>query len=945
MRVGTVASIIIFIFPVFCLAQKDKITISATLDTLSKNISVSQKITFHNTTGYTINSIFLHAVANSYSNNNTALGKRKLEDRNKTLYFSKVKEKGKINDLTIFIDKRRPVFLLRNFEFYEVDLFSPLRPNESVTLELNYNIKVPFYKITGYGYFNNGDYLLKNFFLQPLDYNEGKPVLEVFTDTEFNPYRETEYEISLYCPGNYYVESDLKEVGKSEWKGLNKDAVTIFISKNKPTLFRYEIDGNPVEVSLGYPVNNEVKYIYYKSIEKELMFLYKKLGVLPSKIFISSKIQKNQNFIGIDDINFLGIKEWKLFPEETKIDLRLFQQIAYAVINQVVKVDKNKNHWIPNGLLIYYQYRYLKDYYPDIKLLGDLPDKLSIIKIKPLKYFFISKIPLTDRYKLGYRYIATQNYDQPIGEDYLELSNINQYIISGFKTGLSFHFLSEYLGGSIFEDSVRKLLERKEDKTIVPQDLQNILETDSDKSLDWFFTDYIATNDRINFKIERFYSKKEDDSIKVQIVNKTQLPVPILITAEKDKNIKNEKWIFSTNKDSLYSFPKGDYSRLLINKNYLFPEINDNDNVLNTGGLFKNKKKIQMKFYADVDNPDYTQIFYEPKVKWNDYDKFILGFRFYNGSPFSRPFEYSFAPTYSTGTSSLTGSASLNYNYDMEKGIFRVISLGTGYNYFHYDKDLSYKKYSGRLSFIFKKRPRSEINQSIGIFFNSVDRERNPFKPKEENDYSQYNLLNISYAYSDRKLINEWYSRTDFQHSNLFNKLSTEIYYRHEYAPDKKITLRLFAGCFFNNKSRSTYFDFGVDHITDYSFSYTDYLGRSATEGLLYQQYIMAEGGFKSLIDRSASKWITSFNAEIHLWKLLDIYADVGAFKNIGKSSRFIFDTGIKFRIIPDFLELYFPLQSTLGFEPAEDKYLSHIRFTFNLNLGAVINHFRRGWY
>ncbi len=933
------------IFPVFCFAQKDTIVISATLDTLSKNISVNQKITFYNNTGYTLNSLYLHAVANSYSSSSTALGKRKLEDRNKILYFSKSKEKGKISDLTVFINKRQPQFKLKDYEFYEILLSSPLLPDQTVSVELNYNIKLPVDEISGYGYSGNGNYLLKNFFLQPLEYKEGKPLLVPFTDTEFNPYRETEYNISLYYPDDFSIESDLNEISRNELVGDYKDAVSILLSKDKFSRFQYTIEGNPVEVSIGYQTNIQEQDNYKEIIERELGFLYEKLGKLPSKIFISTKTRKIENFIGADDIDFFGITEWELFPDEVKIDLKLFQQIAYNVVNQTISVDKNKNHWISNGLLTYYQYQYLKKYYPDTKLLGSLPDHLKLLGIKPLKYFFISKIPLTERYKLGYRYIATQNYDQPISEDYLELSNINQILISSFKTGLSFNFLSEYIGTDSFESSVRNLVKEKENKQITSKDLQNALETNSNTKLDWFFTNYIKTNDRINFKIEKFYSKENEDSIKIKIKNRTQLPIPILITGEKDNKIQNEKWVFSTKKDSLYSFPKGDYDKLSINRNYLFPEINDNDNTMNTGGLYKNRKRIQMKFYADVDNPDYNQIFYEPKIKWNDYDKFILGFRFYNSSPFSRPFEYSIAPTYSTGTNSLTGSASLNYNYDMENGLFRRISVGSSYNYFHYDKDLSYKKYSAGLNFMFKKRPRSEISRAIGIAFNSVDREQDLSKPKEADDYSHYNLLDIYYVHSDKKLINEWYSKTDFQHSNLFNKISTEIYYRHEYAPNKKITLRFFGGYFFNNKSNSTYFDFGVDHITDYSFSYMDYLGRSATSGLLYQQYIMAEGGFKSMVDKSASSWITSLNGEIHLWKPFDLYADAGVYKSMGKSTRFVYDSGIKIRIIPDFLELYLPLQSSLGFEPVLDEYLSHIRFTFNFNLSAVINYFRRGWY
>ncbi|WP_128331888.1 aminopeptidase [Apibacter sp. HY039] len=937
--------ILFFLFvPILCFAQKDYSSIQASLDTISNSLGVNQKIIFINNTGTILNSIYLHAVANSYSGNNTVLGKRKLEDRNKSLYFSKFKDRGKINDLQINFAEKPAPFILRDLEFYEIYLLEPLLPNDSVQLDLKYTIKIPSDKISGYGYSPENNYLLKYFFLQPLDFVKGKPLLEAYTDTEFNPYRNTKYEVSILFPEGFTINSDLIKISDNHLAGENNTAITLFISKIPPVSFNFEIKGKKTEVVLGYKVEEKLYSIYKKNIERELNFLNDKLGELPSKIFISSKVKKNQNFIGIDDVDLFGIKEWALFSDEIKSDLKLFQQIAYEVINSKINVDKNLNHWIPNGLLTYYQLQYLKTYYNDTKLLGDLPDKFKIFSIKPLKYFFISKVPLTDRYKLGYRYIATQNYDQPINEKYLELSNINQFIISGFKTGLSFNFLSEYLNDDNFQSSVRQLIDEKIGQKWQPEDLRNTLEKNSGVDLNWFFQNYINTNDRINFKILKFHSKNED-SIDIKIKNKTALPVPILISGEKKGEVVNQKWIFSTQKDSLYTFPKGNYNQLSINRNYLFPEINDNDNILNTEGVFKNRKRIQMKFYADVDNPNYNQIFYEPKLKWNDYDKFIIGLRFYNRSPFSRPFEYSIAPTYSTGTNSLTGSAVFNYNYDMEKGLFRRIALSSGYNYYHYDKNLSYKKYSAGLGLIFKKRPRSEINQVIGLSFNSVDRERNPNKFTNSNDYSQYNLLDISYTYSDKKVINEWSGKLDFQHSNLFNKVSSEIYYRHEYAPNKKITLRFFGGYFLNNKSNSTYFDFGIDHITDYSFNYVDYLGRSATNGLLYQQYIMAEGGFKSMVDKSASKWITAINGEIHLWKPFDLYADVGVYQGMGKSNRFIYDTGVKLKIIPDFLELYFPIQSTLGFEPGKDKYLSHIRFTFNLNLQAAISHFRRGWY
>ena len=86
-------------------------------------------------------------------------------------------------------------------------------------------------------------------------------------------------------------------------------------------------------------------------------------------------------------------------------------------------------------------------------------------------------------------------------------------------------------------------------------------------------------------------------------------------------------------------------------------------------------------------------------------------------------------------------------------------------------------------------------------------------------------------------------------------------------------------------------------------------------------------------------------NLEIPIWKMFDLYADVGVFKNRMENPEFIYDTGLKIKVIPDFLEFYLPIQSSLGFEPSMDHYWERIRFTFNFNLSSIINHLRRGWY
>jgi len=154
----------------------------------------------------------------------------------------------------------------------------------------------------------------------------------------------------------------------------------------------------------------------------------------------------------------------------------------------------------------------------------------------------------------------------------------------------------------------------------------------------------------------------------------------------------------------------------------------------------------------------------------------------------------------------------------------------------------------------------------------------------------------------------------------------------------------LFAGYFINNKTRNNTFNYGISRVSDYSFSY-NLLGQSATGGILSQQYVLADGGFKSFIPGTVNKWITSVNVDTSVWKIFHMYADAGVYQNNGQPTKFIWDSGVKVRVIPDFLEIYFPVQSSLGFEPGFKDYAKRIRYTLVLNLGSIINAARRGWY
>jgi len=115
---------------------------------------------------------------------------------------------------------------------------------------------------------------------------------------------------------------------------------------------------------------------------------------------------------------------------------------------------------------------------------------------------------------------------------------------------------------------------------------------------------------------------------------------------------------------------------------------------------------------------------------------------------------------------------------------------------------------------------------------------------------------------------------------------------------------------------------------------------------LFSQQIIIAEGGFKSKFTNPyANKWITSLNATSSLWHWIEMYADVGLYKNKGENVQFKYDTGIHLDLVPGYFELFFPVYSSNGFEMGQKNYQEKVRFIVTINPKTLLGLFTRKWF
>ncbi len=920
-------------------AQQDSIYIDAEITANNRQISVTQEIIYTNKSAIGQDTIKLLNWTAAYKNRNTPLAKRKLEDRKNDLHFATQKNLGSIENLEIKIGSQDIIEAHAFSENIFLPLSSSLKSGEKIKISLQYLINLPSPKFTGYGS-DGKKWMLKYFFIVPDGFEEPLKKERFYLDIEENQSPGIYWKVNLNIPPNYSSLSNLKEIQPNYFEGILKNDPEFLISENHFPKITAQVDGEITAIDFGYNLSESEKQNLEFYLPLHLNFIKSKTGFLPQKIFVTEKFRDNENFSGISDLKFWKFK-YQLFSDAEKSDLNYFSILSKKSVEQATIFEKSKDHWLTNGLKTYLEIEYVNRYYKEKKLLGDLPENINIFGFKPLKLFYASDLKLAERYGLTYQYIMNQNLDQRIAEPYEKLSNFNANAISHFETGSLFSFIAEKMGKEKFDDFIKDYLLKNSGNQIDQKDFLDHLSLESGYSSD-FFDPFIQKKNRVNFKLKRY--AKTDDEFQVKISKNTDLNIPFKIETETETGEIKEFW-FDTDdsKDTkVYNIPQSNAEKIVVNSNYIFPENNFRDNYRYTKGLFANTKKIKLKLFKDIPNPEFNEIYLNPRLNFNAYDKVLVGLNFRNTSFFERKFNYSFTPYFSSGTGKLTGSGGLAYSFQPADSFYRSLDVGVSGSYFHYDYDLTYRKFSAFASFNFTKNPRSDVGRSLALSYNFFDKDVNP--KMSQTEYAKYNLWNLGYGYADRRIIHEKSFSTNLQWMEDFQKISAEAFYRWEYAQDKKVSFRFFGGYFITNKTKNDLFDYGISRVSNYAFSY-GLLGQSATTGLLSQQLILAEGGFKSYVGKSANQWITSVNVDSHVWRWFNIYADAGVYKNRSLDPKFIWDSGVKVKVIPDFLEVYFPIQSSLGFEPSFKDYGSRIRFTLVLNFNAVTNYFRRGWF
>lgn len=852
--------------------------------------------------------------------------KEKIEDQDKTLHFKLKKNTSHLTS-EAFTHLQTPCKTSIDPSYPEatwVLLNSTLNSGDTLKLRGMYNMHIGEYDVVGW---RSEGLWLQHLIHHLPHFDSGWSVTPLNRHANYNR-RNIDVRASFNVPEHWNVFTNMKRVSKTNFQHSNTKDIFAVIGPEvfpKPSLTDWTVYHHD-------PTN--VAHIYTSKLRHDVTNYL--------KTYIDDSLPEDYSMLSPSEpIDYFdpgcGII---LLPYPGSIFTSADAAYSLSILKTHVKTSYSTNAfsepWAGDGLSRFLRDDFIEKTNRSILLSSGIPDLF-----KPLSRIFpVGNFPLTYQNHIMYFFLARQGLDQPAGASYEDISAGNYLAIVEGKTAIGFRHLRGRIGKIAFYKSLQKWRHSMTfgNDQAAYKSIRNALQENTNKNIDWFFDTYLFDNPCADYRITRIQKCSYIYAVTVQ--NRGQATFPYPLTGLRNGKEIITIWYDGHQGKQTVQFHLEDYDEIILDHKLETIDLNPRNNRRKETGLFRGARPVKLQLYTDIENPEREQIFFYPVGGFNAYDGLYGGISFYNRTRIPKRWEYRLEPTLSTRTRSLTGSASLVNNILPSSGWFHRITPGMYFHHYHYDTDLAYYRFSPFIRFWWRKsHPRSENIHRTRLRYLQLERETIPDLDLLNANYS---LIQLTHDYENVNILHPCSIRGMIEVSDLFSKIQIDIDQRWMLPNKKWMSTRFFAGVFAhrNLDSDNNFFDFGMSGTLDYSFDY--YLfGRSETAGLLSQQMIFTDGGFKSQTNVFASQWISAFNTYIPIWSVFGVFGDVGLADNIDKA---YWGYGIRISLLTDFFELYFPIQNQ-DRVMWEHAYPREIRFMINIDMNQIVQRVRRGWY
>lgn len=878
-------------------------------------------------------SLWLQLPSRSTQNRQSALHRELEEDQLLDLHYASAAKRGQIH-----IKKLRwnlpDSMRIKRGEFTAWPLPDSLP--DTIVLRLNYHLDLPHRDLIGRGYAEELYSLID--WLPRVPYYRNQQWYRTPVNTRSSRFLSKDsFQIRITLPSAYELASSLPhqmretaKPGSSRWT-LSGQARSLQLHFS-PRFKRHEMGSNQELYSLE---RHELMPSYISALEEEVSSFFQ--GEL------DDSLNQHQRLVMLpdEDISYQSAQMLSLGRASKRFDQsrKLAHARAQAAFRYRIHPNPQKYPWLAYGLPYYYQMVFASEVYPEERWLPYGDSWLGrLLDLDEFGYAYQNRFL--------YLFLARQGLAQSATATVDSLSRLNFQAVTQAKTFLLLSHLRSYLARGNFERGMRRYRLSALNSSPKPEDFQGAMEYFAAKPLQWWYERSLPAKGIYDYKVTDFEYCSTVSTATVK--NTGHLKTPFSLTGIKNGEPVLTEWFPGHQGKRTVQLHHEDYDYVALNYHLFHPEFNPHNNRVYDRWIAPWTEPLRFQFYNNFELAQASQVFYMPMASYNAYDKLLLGAQLTNASLLvKKPWEYRLTPEISTGTGSLTGSASLRYNWTLKPGsLFRQISASVFGRYYHYDKDLAYTRLSPGINFFLRKPyPRSPLIQRLRLRAVMVDREMpQELDPAQGYELASYSVAQLSYRLENTAILHPTVLKADLEYADKFTKIYASLDQRWRLPNRKWLIWRSFAGVFLRNQfykrgHADNFYSFGLSQRPDYLFDY-QLLGRSDSRGLWSKQFFISDGGFKQDLGVRADRYLASTGLTVPLYSVIGLYGDAG-----WADDQFYWGYGARLGFITDFAEVYFPLQSQREIHWDDRQYWKNIRFVLNLDIDAIINRLRRGLY
>ena len=954
--------------------QEVNYTITVKLDDNNHYLHGFEEFEYINNSSGNLDFIYIHLWANAYSNGETALANQLYQEGEDLLKFVTEEDRGFIDSLefTSNGEKLEWSFDEKHIDIAKINFKTPLKPNEKITIQTPFRVKLPSGKISRLGHLGQS-YQITQWYPKPAVYDkDGWHQMPYLNQGEF--YSEFgSFDVSITLPKNYVVGAtgDLQTVSEKYFLDSLAQVSQSIIDTLTINLPRKD----------SIRSSNEFKTIRYtqEKIHDFAWFADKTYHVLKGELELPKSKNKVELYAMFTPQNALVWKDaieylhdggyyyslWNgdypynqitavdgtisagggmEYPNVTVIgntysaidlEIVIVHEVGHNWFYGILGTNERDHGWMDEGLNTLNEVRYIQTKYPENTYLSDL-----LLNGR----FNFHGLNYRDMNDALTRTWMSFGFDQPIQTHSEEFTEMNYGLVMYQKTGLVFDYLKYYLGDEEFDKAMANYYDKWKFKHPQPNDLQKVLEESCNQKLDWLFHDLIETTHRIDYKIG--CTKHKHGKTHVKIKNKGQVDGPIPVTAKNDST-STTKWLKPGNKKNILTF-NFEAEEVKIDEENQLPEGNRQNNQWVKDQFINRMEPMKLKPLISYNRPEETNINWFPAFGYNVADQTMIGVGVHNFSIPLNSFNYLIAPMYSFGRNGISGVSELSYTVHPKNKI-RQLKYGLSLKSFAIEDNLmteSINVASPYLNLLFRdETKRNPVMHSIHIqgLFN---KSKNNISDKDEvGNFTYYKA-----TYSERDHEFTFNGRQDFifdlTNVEQMGRVTADFTYRYRYlkrTSSKWLEMRFFGGYNFlydvtelsENNVRYRMTPSGNSGAQDI-FVEDYFIDRHATSRLFNNQRMENMGGFLSTSTFGmTNSWMTTANfyLQLPIPKVnLGLFADVGAVDLNGVVYG-MYNAGLGFRA-NKFFGIYFPLLESENLKSAQlsNSYLDRIRFTLSLN-------------